>query len=345
MTRDTIEQPDISIVIVSWNVRHLLLKCLESIWTYAGSIALEVIVVDNDSHDGTPAAVEAIFPHVTVIRNRENAGFSRANNQGIRIARGRLILLLNPDTLWIDESLAKLAAWIDEHPRIGVVAPKLLNGDASTAQFPEGARRLPTPFDTFCQYTGLSGVLSGALAVKLHLSGERDHRHSREVNCLSGACLLARREVFAEVGDLDEGYPFNAEDIDWCHRISGSRWKLYYLSEARLVHFGRQSILQNRGMAALMAMRGILRYYGKFYGRTTAFTVWAMLWPVSVLKLAAWAGIYVIRPSRRASAGPHVAALSKICALSPWRADASQPASPDLAGTAPPVPEEGRGTS
>jgi GT2 family glycosyltransferase len=309
----------VSIVIVSWNVRELLLGCLASIDASAGTLPHDICVVDNASTDGTVDAIRLARPDVSIVANDANVGFSRANNQGIARARGRYVLLQNPDTLWIDESLARLVAFMDSHPDVGAVGPKLLNGDRRTVQF-EGARRLPRPVDTFCEYTRLTAIFRRARWAKRHLISEWDHLDSRRVDCLSGACLLIRREVLSEIGTLDEAYPFNVEDVDWCRRVGLSRWTLHYLAEAQLVHFGRQSIVNNRGVAALGAMRGVYYYYGKFDGRATALAVWALLFPISCIKLLVWAAVYVVRPERRAFARQQAATFWQICRLSPWPA-------------------------
>jgi len=306
----------LSIIIVNWNVRDLLRNCLMSLSQHLGTLSCEVFVVDNSSTDGTAGMLREKFPEVVVIQNHENVGFSRANNQGIKRSRGRYILLLNPDTICVDDSIAKLVRFMDAHPDVGAAGPKLVNPDGSVQL--EGARRLPLPFDTFCEYTRLSTCFPRSRWTRRHLIGEWDHQDSRPVECLSGACVLIRREVIEDVGDLDEGYPFNVEDIDWCHRVGQSRWTLYYLAEATIMHVGRQSIMKNRGAAALWAMRGVYRYYAKFYGRGTGLVVWALLWPVSVVKLLVWMGIYLLRPGGRQLAREQATTFWKICWLSPW---------------------------
>ncbi len=308
---------DVSVVIVSWNVSGLLMRSIESLLAHARGLALEVFVVDNASTDGTVARVSQAFPDVRVIANAENVGFARANNQAIRQARGRYVLLVNPDTEWLDDSLSRLVAFLDRHPEVGVAGPKLLNADGQTIQF-EGARRLPRPFDTFCEYVRLPALLPGRSWACRHLMPEWDHQDSRQVDCLSGACLLIRREVLDEVGLLDEGFPFNIEDIDWCHSVRRSRWQLYYMAEARLLHVGRQSILQNRGASTLNAMRGVYRYYRKQHGGAVTLQAWALLWPVSVAKLLGSLAVIILSPSRRSEAREQFSTFWKVCRLHPW---------------------------
>lgn len=306
----------LSIVIVSWNVRALLGQCLASLSSQLGTLSHEVIVVDNDSTDGTDSLVHQEFGDFSFVQNRDNVGFSRANNQGIRQCRGRYILLLNPDTLCVDNSIERLVEFMETHCDVGAVGPKLVNPDGSV-QF-EGARRLPSPFDTFCEYTRLSALFPNSRWARRHLINDWDHQDSRPVECLSGACIMMRRDVIEEVGELDEGYPFNFEDIDWCHRVGQSHWRLHYLATTAITHIGRQSIMKNRGVAALGAMRGVYRYYAKFYGRGTGLMVWALLWPVSVVKLLLWTAVYLIRPAQRQLAWEQAKTFWTICWLSPW---------------------------
>ena len=310
----------LSVVIVSWNVRDLLANCLESLERETVSIPCEVFVVDNKSSDGTLDMVRARFPRVRIIANAENVGFSRANNQAIRLSSTPYVLLLNPDTICTSGSVRRMLDFLEQHAEVGAVGPMLLDRDGSTVQL-EGARRFPRPFDTLCEYLRLGALFPRSRWPKRHLMVEWDHQDSRRVECLSGACLMIRRETLADIGDLDESYPFNVEDVDWCRRVVESRrWILYYLGDARIVHFGRQSIVKNRGVAALGAMRGIYRYYGKFDGWPTALGVWALLWPVSFAKLGAWMATYLVFPGKRPLAREQIATFWRICCLSPWPA-------------------------
>ena len=210
-----------------------------------------------------------------------------------------------------------MVGFLDRNTDVGVVGPMLLNADGRSIQL-EGARRLPRPFDTFSEYVRVAAFLPRSAWTRRHLMPEWDHRDSADVQCLSGACLMMRRELFAEVGELDEGYPFNVEDVDWCHRVGQTRWRIRYLADAKIVHFGRQSIIKNRGVAALGAMQGVYRYYGKFYGNGMALCVWLLLWPPSVVKMFIWLGVWIVRPSQRRLARSQAATFLAICRLSPW---------------------------
>ena len=277
----------VSVIIVNWNVKRLIVECLRSLFSHHADLSMEVTVVDNASADGSVERLRREFPHVRLIENPENVGFARANNQGIREATGRYVLLLNPDTVWIDDSLQRMVRFMDAHDGIGVLGPKLLNTDGKSIQF-WGARRLPLPLDTFFEFTKLSALFPRNRLLGRQLLGYWGHADSRDVECVSGSCLFIRRKTIEDVGLLDEGYPLYFEDTDWCHRVKIARWGCYYLAEAQLIHIGQQSSLQNRGPSTIKAVRGVYRYYRKFYGRTTVLWIWLLLSSASLAKVLAW---------------------------------------------------------
>ena len=278
---------------------------------------MEVFVIDNNSRDDSVDSLRRDFPQIQLIENKENVGFSRANNQGISKASGQYVLLLNPDTFWVDDSLQRMVSFMENRQEIGVVGPKLLNADGKSVQF-WCARRLPRPRDTFFEFTKLSYLFPNNRLTGRYLMSYWDHNDSRKVECLSGACLLIRRETLSEVGLLDESYPLYCEDTDWCHRVGLSRWHLHYYAEAQLIHIGQQSSLQNRGLSTVMAVRGLYRYYRKFYGNATALWIWFLICSVSVAKLIVWALIFVIRSNdQRRIARNQVKAYWMICRLLP----------------------------
>jgi len=309
----------VSVIIVNWNVRRLIVECLHSLFNHHAGLSMEVTVIDNASTDGSVECLRREFPRVRVLENQENVGFARANNQGINDASGRYVLLLNPDTVWIDDSLERMVCFMDAHEVIGLIGPKLLNADGKTIQF-WGARRLPRPLDTFFEFTKLSALFPRNRLLGRQLLSYWDHADSREVECLSGSCLLIRRETIREVGLLDEAYPLYFEDTDWCHRAGLANWRCYYLAKAQLVHIGQQSSLQNRGPSTVKAVEGVYRYYQKFYGRTTVLWMWLLLSAASLAKLMAWSVRYLFQPSqKRRVAREQIQAYWTICRLPRFR--------------------------
>ena len=311
-----IESTVVSVVIVNWNVRKLVVNCLRSLIARNPSLILDISVIDNNSSDGSGELIRREFPQIKLIQNLENVGFSRANNQGIREAQGQYILLLNPDTLWVDDSLQRMVEYMNSHPEVGVLGPKLLNADAQSIQY-WGARRLPRPLDTFFEYSKLSSIFPRNRLFGRHLMGNWNHTDSREVECLSGACMLIRQQTLQEVGLLDENYPLYTEDTDWCYRVHLTNWKMYYFAEARLIHIGQQSSLQNRGKATINAVRGIYRYHRKFYGVAALLMVWFLVWITSIAKIFGWAALFLIRANGRELALKQMKTYWNVCCLLP----------------------------
>lgn len=253
-------EPDVSIVIVNWNTREILRDCLESVARNAGAVELEVIVVDNASVDGSVALVKQAFPHVRLIQNAENRGFAAANNQGIAIARGRYVLLLNSDTLVLDGAVERAVAFADAHPPAAVVGCRVLNSDrtlqASCFMFPSILNML------------LSATYLYKLLPRSRFFGRErmtwwGKDHWREVDVLSGCFMLARRQAIAQVGAMDDGYFMYAEETDWCCRFKQAGWKIMYTPSAQIVHLGGKSSEQVQVEMTLQLRSGILRFFRK----------------------------------------------------------------------------------
>lgn len=237
----------ISVIIVSWNVRELLKKCLESVFRFSQNTNFEIIVVDNASSDGTVEMLRQNFPQVTLITNAKNCGFAAANNQGIRQAKGRCVLLLNPDTEFIEDTLAKVVAKMESDPPIGVLGCQLLNRDGSIQP---SVRRFPTVWSQLVILTKLHHVwptlLDNYLArdfdypPPLPLLGE-EGINVVEVGQVMGAFFCVRREVFDKIGLLDEGYFIWFEEVDFCRRAKKAGYKVVYWPGTRVIHHGAQS--------------------------------------------------------------------------------------------------------
>ena len=219
-------QVGLSIVIVSWNVQEYLRQCLNSLRADVDqNLKYEIIVVDNNSTDNTIDMLACDFPEVKLIRNEDNLGFAKANNQGIQISRGQFVLLLNPDTKVKKGCIGTLISFLQSHDKVGLVGPKLLNLDgtlqASGLNFPSLANSL-------LGYFRLKREVTGAYFV-----------HADQpvmVNALVGACLLVKREVIDQVGGLDGDYFMYVEEADWCYRIQNRGWHVYYVPEAQVYH-------------------------------------------------------------------------------------------------------------
>ena len=195
---------DLSVVIVNWNAEGYLMRCLDSVFNGMDGISHEVIVVDNASADGSVMKVREKFPSVILLENRENSGYGKANNQGIRKSNGRNILILNPDTIVMPGSIGKLVRFIDANKQFGAAGPKILNPD-KTAQY-ECARNFPSPLTEFFVLTTLYKRFPKSRIFGSYLMTYWDHNDSREVDLISGACMLIKKEVFDAVGLFDENF-------------------------------------------------------------------------------------------------------------------------------------------
>jgi N-acetylglucosaminyl-diphospho-decaprenol L-rhamnosyltransferase len=246
---------DLSIVIVSWNVRDLLRQCLRSIIAnlrLADLPTCEVIVVDNVSTDGSADMVRAEFPNVHLIVNAENRGFPAANNQGLALATGRYVLILNPDTEVIGGALATMVAYADANPDVGVIGPQLLNDDADKCPSVQSSRRrFPTLATALFESTWLQAWAPRHLLQHYYVQDQPDDA-TLDVDWVKGAALMARREAIEQVGPMDEEYFMYSEELDWCKRFKDAGWRVIYLPAAQVIHYGGKSKV---------------RYFRKHHGR------------------------------------------------------------------------------
>ena len=229
---------DLSIIIVPYNNKDLLRKTLAAVFASRMERKFEVIVHDNGSSDGTPDMVVAEFPEARLIRS-ENVGFTRGNNAGIKIARGRNILLLNPDTEVGGDTLAVMLNLLDRRPDIGVATCKLVLGNGRLD--PACRRSFPTPWVAISRLSGLSLLFPKSRLFNRYNLGYLPEDQEYEIDSCSGAFLLIRQEVINKIGPLDEDFFMYNEDVDWCYRAKKAGYKIYYYPLTTTVHHKRQS--------------------------------------------------------------------------------------------------------
>jgi GT2 family glycosyltransferase len=230
--------PTLSILVVNWNTRALTLDCLRSLREAAIALPHDVWLVDNASVDGTADAVAAEFPELRLIRNAENVGFARANNQALAESTGRYALLLNSDTLVAPGQLEKLVAFLDAHPKAGIVGPKLLNADGS---FQLSATPFIRPADVYFEFARFPRALQPrAQKVPRRLYPFEPWR-AMSVDYVIGAALLIRREVVEAIGPMDAGFSMYGEEQDWCWRAKEAGWEVWFDPEAEITHLGGAS--------------------------------------------------------------------------------------------------------
>jgi len=260
---------DLSIVIVNLNTLLLLRNCLSSIFdTSQDSHAPEVIVVDNGSSDGSGDMVKREFPSVLLAENTTNVGFSKATNQGIRASTGRLILLLNSDTVLEKQTLSSLMEFMRGHNDAGVCGACLMRPDGSVQPFLFGS----DPTLSYLMHRGLKRLFLGRA---LH---DWDTKDVMEVDWVSGACLMARREVLFSAGLLDENIFMYFEDTDLCLRVRRSGWKIYFNPAATVIHIGGQSLSKDRERRRAY-FESLLYFYEKHYGPVARLALKLLLFP------------------------------------------------------------------
>jgi len=259
---------DLSFLIVSWNVADLLATCLETILAGQGALSIEILVVDSASRDHTVALLRERFPQVTVLPQSDNVGYTRGNNIALAAAQGRYLFLLNPDTEIIGAALPTLVRYLDAHPDVGIVGPHTYNSDRTTTQ--STRRRFPTPALAFFESTVLQAHAPQALLDRFYVNDGQPETTTREVDWVQGSALLARREVYAQIGGLDEGYVMYSEELDWCKRAKDAGWRVVFLGEAHIVHHGGKSTEQVAARSHIYFQQSKIRYFRKYHGALIA---------------------------------------------------------------------------
>jgi len=271
---------DLSVVIVNWNVKDLLKKCLASVYRQTLGISFEVFVVDNASPDNSAAMVAAEFPQVKLIANLDNKGFAAANNQGIREAKGEFILLLNPDTEILDNALAKAVELTRQNVRIGVLGCRLLNSDQTLQP---SARRFPTLADQFLILLKVHHLWPDMEIFRRYFAQDFDYSAAGEADQVMGAFFLIRRETLDQIGLLDEGYFIWFEEVDFCRRAKDAGWKIAYAPEVEIIHHCSQSFKQVLSLSKQKIFnRSLLRYFQK-HRPLWEYLLLAALNPLSLL--------------------------------------------------------------
>ncbi|MDI1354029.1 MAG: glycosyltransferase [bacterium] len=229
----------LSVIIVNYNVKHFLEQCLFSVFKALKGIDSEVFVVDNNSVDGSLALLREKFAQVKIISNNQNLGFSRANNQAIRLATGKYVLLLNPDTVVQEDTFSQTLAFMDSHPDAGGLGIKMLDGKG--AFLPESKRGLPTPEVAFYKIFGLAKLFPASKKFGQYHLTYLNKNANHEVDVLSGAFMLIRKETLDKIGLLDETFFMYGEDIDLSYRITQAGYKNYYFAGSSIIHYKGES--------------------------------------------------------------------------------------------------------
>lgn len=235
---------ELSVIIVSYNVRYFLEQCLISVIRASENIDCEIFVVDNNSTDGSCAMLAREFPGVKLIANDSNKGFSSANNQAIKQATGRYLLLLNPDTIVEEDTFTRCIRFMDEHPDAGALGVRMIDGKGRMLK--ESRRALPTPATAFFKMTGISRLFPRSPRFNRYYLGHLDDLKTTEADIISGAFMFLRSEAAEKAGPLDEQFFMYGEDVDYSYRLIKEGYKNYYYPEVKIIHYKGQSTKQEK---------------------------------------------------------------------------------------------------
>jgi GT2 family glycosyltransferase len=266
---------NVSIIVVNYNTRDSLKRCLRSIDAFVPARDFEVIVVDNASNDGSSLMLKRLFPRIRLVENTTNEGFSRAVNRGIANSSGDLFLFLNPDVILTPGCVDALAEFLDKHPDAGICGPKLLNPDGSVQL---SCRSFPTPFNVFFGRKSIWNKLFPQNRISRgFLLADLDYDEIQEVDWLAGACMMAKKNVVDSVGLFDERYFLFVEDTDFCYRVRKIGFKVYFVPQAVATHERGASMRYFFVLSTYNHNLSMYRYFLKHYRLN-----WAVRWLVAM---------------------------------------------------------------
>jgi GT2 family glycosyltransferase len=288
---------DLSIIIVNWNTRDLLYRCIQDIYHYAGGLQYEILVVDNASSDDSVAMVQREFPQVKVIQNRENGGFSKANNIGIRQAQGRYYLLLNTDAFVHPGALETMVRFMDDHPEAGAGGCRLYYEDGSLQR---SCTSFPTLATELWQALWLDRLLPRSQVFGKYWMSYWDFNDIRAVDSIMGAFMVLRREAIDEVGLLDEGYFMYSEEVDLCYRLKKAGWTVLFTPQAKATHiWGGTSKRVQKETTFLRLYESRIRFFRKHYGEIPAFLFKIILFGGSFTRVIGGLSAFILRRNEK----------------------------------------------
>lgn len=287
---------DISVVIVNWNTRDLLMVCLNSLEEQKGNFRKEVIVVDNGSSDGSQAAVRKSFPQVQIIENNANLGFAKANNIGMKASEGRYLCLVNSDVKVLDGCLDQLVRYIDQDTSIGIIGPKILWPDMTLQ---DSCRKFPSLWNNVCDFLHLNRLFPKSDIFSSEHMMFFDHMTIRNVEGLVGCFLMIRKEALEQAGLFDEQFFIYYEETDLCKRIRDKNWKIVFFPSARAIHYGRKSSSKDALRFSFEQLKSKIQYWEKHHSRLTVIIILFILLMQHGLRLVADGILYITVPSKR----------------------------------------------
>ena len=293
---------DVSVVIVSWNAREYLRKCLKSLRKANARLDAQILVVDNASADGSPEMVKAEFPEVQLIETGKNLGFASGNNVGLRQATGRYVCLVNSDVEVEENCIERLIAFLDANPDIGIAGPRIVG---STGQVQSSCFRSPTFRNTLCQTFALYR-LSKSPSLQGWEMKDWTFDSIRDVDVLSGCFWIVRREALEQVGLLDENFFMYGEDLDWCKRFRLDGWRAVFYPEAQALHYGGGSSAAAPVRFYIEMQKANRRYWRKHYGMPGALFFSCVIFTSQLVRLIPRLAQFVVQPSSRKAITPKI---------------------------------------
>lgn len=279
---------DLSICLVPLNALEYLEPLLDSIQKHTSGLSYEVIMVDNGSTDGTSDWIEQHHPEISLIRNQANLGFTRGNNQAMALAKGDFLLLLNPDTLLTEDCFGPQIAYLRENTEVGITIPKVLNADGSFQQ--QSRRGDARPAEVFGYFLKLGKLFPKKRALNGYLQSWLPEDEVAEVKAVSGSCMFIRREVYEQIGGLDEQFFAYQEDSDYCMRARQSGWKVMYVPLSSIIHYAGEGGSKTQPFYSIFQWhRSYYLYYRKHFAREHFFLFNWFYYLVMIAKLLfAW---------------------------------------------------------
>lgn len=256
-------QTDITIIIVTWNSEKWIKGCLDSILATSGDLKIEIIVVDNFSKDRTLEILKPYGLQIKLIQNSSNLGYAKGCNQGLKIAQGNYVLLLNPDTEITENSLKKMRDFMEKTPEAGALGPQLVDFEG---QIQPSCRRFPNYKLLLWELLGLSRLCPKSKIFGAWKMGDFDFKSTREVEQPMGSALFLRKKVIDQIGLMDERFFLFYNDVDFCYRIKQAGWKIYFYAEAKIFHFRGASTGQVRVKKIILSHWGHFLYLKKYHG-------------------------------------------------------------------------------
>lgn len=299
MSANKFNDPLLSIVIVTWNGKSYAIECLESLRSLSANLPAEIIVVDNDSTDGTPEAIQLDFPNVILIKNKANIGFAKANNIGIALSRGKYMCLINSDVVIPSGCLEKMVNFMESYTEIGMLGPKMRSPDGSIGA---SVMRLPTVWNTLCCALGLHSVFPRSDLFGGFMMNGYAYNAVDKVEVLTGWFWMIPRKALQKVGLLDEEFFMYGEDIDWCHRFRVAGWDVVFYPDAEALHYGAASSGEAPTRFYVEMRRANLQYFRKHHRRLAVLGYLFAIWIHEVTRVIGYSLLYCLKRNRHSDA-------------------------------------------